>query len=91
MVVAQFVVGQRVGADELNALVNGVNSGIAGGAIPVQDEGSEVVSTPTALNFVGGGVTVTDESSVATVDIPPGGAIPVQDEGSEVVAVFLQL
>ena len=47
------------------------------GAAPAQDEGTVVVSTPTAYNFVGTGVTVTNVSGVARVSIP-GGSAPVQ-------------
>ena len=42
-------------------------------ATPAQDEGTEVVATPTAFNFVGDGVVVTEVSGVATVTIPGGG------------------
>lgn len=51
-----------------------VFSGGGGGSVPVQDDGVEQVATPTALNFTGAGVTVTDVSGVATIDIPGGGA-----------------
>ena len=43
------------------------------GAAPVQDEGTQVVATPSAFNFVGDGVAVTDVSGVATVTVPGGG------------------
>ena len=46
----------------------------AAAAVPAQDEGTQVVATPSALNFVGAGVTLTDVSGVATVTIP-GGAV----------------
>lgn len=48
-------------------------SGGGGGAIPVQDDGTTIVSSPSAINFTGDGVTVTDASGVATVNIPGGG------------------
>lgn len=48
-------------------------SGSGGGSVPVQDDGVEIVATPTALNFTGDGVTVTDVSGVATVSITGGG------------------
>lgn len=51
-----------------------VVSGGSGGAVPIQDEGTTVVATPTAINFVGAGVTTTDSSGVATVTIPGTGA-----------------
>ena len=50
-----------------------VVSGAGGGAVPVQDEGSTVVASPTAINFVGAGVTTTNSGGVATVTIPGGG------------------
>ena len=53
----------------ITAVSNGAAGG-GGGAIPVQDEGTTVLSTPTALNFVGAGVKVTDAGGVATVAIP---------------------
>jgi len=49
----------------------------SGGSIPVEDDGTEIVATPTALNFTGAGVTVTDASGVATIDIPSGGTVDV--------------
>src|SRR6056297_916645 len=49
----------------------------AGGVVPVEDDGTEIVATPTALNFTGAGVTVTDASGVATIDIPSGGTVDV--------------
>lgn len=50
-----------------------VTGGGGGGAVPVQDEGSVVVAAPTAINFVGSGVTTTNVGGVATVNIPGGG------------------
>jgi hypothetical protein len=48
---------------------------IGGGAsIAVQDEGLPIVSTGT-INFVGAGVTVTNNAGVAEVNIPGGGAV----------------
>lgn len=47
-----------------------VSGGGGGGAVPVQDEGTTVVASPTAINFVGAGVTATASGSVATVTIP---------------------
>ena len=46
------------------------------GSAPVQDEGSEIVATPTAFNFVGAGVVVTNVGGVATVTIVGGSAAP---------------
>jgi hypothetical protein len=50
-----------------------VTGGGVGGAVPVQDEGTTVVASPTAINFVGAGVNVTNSGGVATVTIPGGG------------------
>lgn len=50
-----------------------VTGGGGGGAVPVQDEGTTVVASPTAINFVGAGVTATNSGGVATVTIPGGG------------------
>ena len=50
-----------------------VTGGGGGGAVPVQDEGTTVVASPTAINFVGAGVNVTNSGGVATVDVPGGG------------------
>ena len=55
--------------------------------VPVQDEGVGVLTTPDAINFVGGGVTVTDTAGVATVTITgaaAAGTIITQDEGTNV-------
>ena len=45
----------------------------AGAAPPAQDEGVQIVAAPTALNFVGAGVVLTDVAGVATVTIAGGG------------------
>jgi hypothetical protein len=51
----------------------GVGPG-SGTSVAVKDEGSTVVATASALNFVGAGVSATDGGSgVATVTIPGGG------------------
>src|SRR6056297_530026 len=56
----------------------------AGGVVPVEDDGSEIVAAPSALNFTGAGVTVTDVSGVATIDIPGGGGSGTVDVVSNV-------
>ena len=56
---------------------------IAGGAIPIQEEGTDVVGIPTKLNFIGTNVTVTDVSGVATITFL---STPVQEEGTEITA-----
>lgn len=42
---------------------------IAGGAIPIQEEGTDIVGIPTKLNFVGSNVTVTDVAGVANITL----------------------
>lgn len=60
----------------------------AGGALPIEDEGVPVVAVPTALNFIGAGVTAVDNAGVADITIPGGAAaVPIEDEGVPVVAV----
>lgn len=49
-----------------------VTSGVATANIAVRDEGTTIV-TGGVLNFTGAGVSVSDVSGVATVDIPGGG------------------
>ena len=53
----------------------GADGADGAGAAPIQDEGTAVVATPTAINFVGNGVVVTNVGGVATVTIA-GGAMP---------------
>ena len=53
----------------------GADGADGAGAAPVQDEGVAVVATPTAFNFVGAGVVVTNVGGVATITIA-GGATP---------------
>src|SRR6056297_2330862 len=48
-----------------------------GGSIPAQDDGVQIVAAPTALNFTGAGITVTDVGGVATIDITGGGTVDV--------------
>lgn len=78
-----------IDADEI-----GGSSG-SGSPVPVQDNGSEIVAAPTALNFIGAGVTVTDTVGVATIDIPASGGggstVITQDEGAQVDAVATTL
>ena len=47
-----------------------------GGLIPIQDEGVEIVDKPSAIDFVGDGVTVTQVGTKAQVSIPGGGSGP---------------
>lgn len=63
----------------INDLVFSLSEMIATGKTgPVQDEGVEVLSNPEAINFVGDGVTVTeDPSGVVKVTIPGGSGGPV--------------
>lgn len=53
----------------------GGGGGSGGGIVPVEDDGVEVSAEPTALNFTGAGVTVTEDvDGKAVIDIPGGGA-----------------
>ena len=54
----------------------GAAGGGGGGSVPVQDEGVPVVLVPTALNFTGTGVAVTDVGGVATVAVAGGAGTP---------------
>src|SRR6056297_1179465 len=65
----------QTGAEIVSALDTelGGSTWQSGGSVPVEDDGTEIVAAPTAINFTGNGVTVTDNTGVATVDIPGGG------------------
>ena len=65
------------GADGMDGATGpaGADGADGAGAAPIQDEGTAVVATPTAINFVGNGVVVTNVGGVATVTIA-GGAMP---------------
>lgn len=70
----------------LDTELGGTTWQTGGGAVPVEDDGSQIVAAPTALNFTGAGVVVTDVGGEATIAIAGGGAIPVEDDGSQIVA-----
>ena len=55
---------------------DGADGADGAGAAPAQDEGTVVVATPSAYNFVGDGVVVTNVGGVATVTIVGGGGVP---------------
>ena len=55
---------------------DGADGADGAGAAPAQDEGTQIVATPTAYNFVGDGVVVTDVGGVATITIVGGGGAP---------------
>jgi len=65
-------------ADEITIAAAG---GSGGASTPVEKDGTQVVAAPTAINFTGPGVTVTNESGVATVNIPGG-------DSNEEIVVF---
>jgi len=48
----------------------------------IKDEGTEVVSAPTAINFIGDGVTASDNSGVADVTVP---STAIKNEGTEII------
>ena len=54
----------------------GADGADGAGAAPAQDEGITVVATPSAYNFVGDGVVVTNVGGVARVTIVGGGGVP---------------
>jgi len=43
---------------------------VGNGALPIQDEGTQIVAAPTFINFVGAGVTATASGTGALVTIP---------------------
>lgn len=68
---------KQVGSDvrRFDGLAWVVISGGGGGAVPVQEEGATVVASPTAINFVGSGVSVTNAGGVAVVNVPGPGTL----------------
>jgi hypothetical protein len=68
----------------INFVVRGWMVPGGGIEIPIQEEGSNILTAPSAINFVGAGATVTDVGGVATVTVPGGGgsSIEVDDEGT---------
>jgi hypothetical protein len=52
----------------------------------VQEEGVDVQTSPTAINFVGTGFTASTVGTVATVTLAAADVVPVQEEGAVVVA-----
>ncbi len=77
----------QTGAEIVSALdteLGGSTWQSGGGSVPVEDDGSEIVAAPTAINFTGAGVTVTDVSGVATVDIPSSGGSSAIDDLTDV-------
>jgi hypothetical protein len=80
IVVTGSVAGNFNATDIVDAINTELGSGAwqsGGGSVPVEDDGTEIVVAPTALNFTGAGVTVTDVSGVATIDISSGGTVDV--------------
>lgn len=63
--------------------LSGVSAG--GSAITVKDEGSDLTTALTSLDFVGAGVTATNSGGAVTVTIPGSGAasVTIKDEGSD--------
>jgi hypothetical protein len=56
------------------------------GLFSVQEEGAVVQAAPTAINFVGAGITATTVGTVATVTVDAATTVPVQEEGTVVTA-----
>lgn len=55
-------------------------------AVPVQKDGTQIVAAPTALNFTGTAVAVTDVGGIATIAVTAATPVPVQKDGVEIVA-----
>lgn len=70
---AFYVLQNEVGPVWANLVAAG------GGAIPTQDDGVLIVAAPTAHNFVGAGVVVTDVAGVATIAISGAGVAAGND------------
>lgn len=83
--------GQAGMALVVNVTETGLEFGTVSGAVPIEDEGTEILAAPSAINFVGAGVTVTDEDGVATVTIPGALSVAVEDEGSTVLTAAARL
>jgi hypothetical protein len=64
----------------LDVELGGTTWKTGGGTVPVEDDGTEIVATPTAFNFTGTGVSVTDVGGVATINITGGGSPSIQEE-----------
>lgn len=78
-VVTLYVASTAANNLTINDMVLSLTEMIATGKTgPVQDEGVEILSNPEAINFVGAGVTVTeDPTGVVKVTIPGGSGGPV--------------
>jgi hypothetical protein len=65
----------------------GTGGGGGGSSVSIEDEGVVIDAAASSINFVGAGVTVTDEAGKPTVTIPGGGgSLAVSEEGVAVVA-----
>jgi hypothetical protein len=86
--------GAFIHADGTNiSLLAGNSSGGGGSAITIQDEGSNLTTALSQIDFVGAGVTATNTGGNVTVTIPGGGgsAITAQDEGANLTTALAQL
>lgn len=63
----------KVDSVSANNRLQSNGNGLLVAPVAVQDEGTAVVANPTAINFTGAGVSVSNASGVATVNIPGGG------------------
>jgi Collagen triple helix repeat (20 copies) len=68
-----------------NNRITAQTDGLHVAPVAVQKAGSVITANPSAINFTGSNITVTDVSGVSTVSVAAA-SIPVQDEGTQVVA-----
>ena len=75
IVVTGSIAGNFNATDIVDAIDTELGSGAwqsGGGSVPVEDDGTQIVAAPTALNFTGAGVTVSDVGGEATINITGG-------------------
>lgn len=73
---------------ELGKMTGG---GGTGSAITAKDEGSNLTTALTSVDFVGAGVTATNTGGAVTVTIPGSSGITVKDEGSNLTTALTSL
>ena len=73
---------------ELGKMTGG---GGTGSAITAKDEGSNLTTALTSVDFVGAGVTATNTGGAVTVTIPGSSGITVKDDGSNLTTALTSL